>query len=99
MSNCTVAGVWDAISGTTRFKSDQEFYAESLKILCDVATMIGGGGGGSGVGILFTSGVGLPAADGSILTQGYRDITNPNQPSKYINTAWPNSANPSWEAI
>jgi hypothetical protein len=57
----------------------------------------GGGGGGAG-GLIFTSGVGDPAIDGSIATQGYLD-TSLSPPAKYINVAWPVTAAPVWEAI
>lgn len=55
-------------------------------------------GTGTG-GLTFTDGVGPPAIDGSITTQGYRDVTDPNFPVLYLNTAWPVTAAPVWDQI
>lgn len=60
--------------------------------------IVEGGGGGGGGGVLFTTGSGDPPTDGSVATQGYLD-GDLDPPAKYINTNWPDAANPTWEAI
>lgn len=91
VSDCSVAGIWDKVTGGG-YVSDQEFYAQSLNTLCAIKDNIGGGGGGAG-GLTFDHGSGPPPVDGSILKQGYIDS---DTGIKYINTNWPTTATPTW---
>lgn len=44
--DCSVAGVWDKVTGGG-YLSEQEFWADSLSTMCLIKDNIGGGGGGS----------------------------------------------------
>lgn len=44
--DCSVAGVWDKVTGGG-YLSEQEFWAASLATMCLIKDNIGGGGGGS----------------------------------------------------
>lgn len=57
VSECSVAGVWDKVTGDG-YVSDQQFYATSLSTLCLLKDAISGGGGGGG--LKFTPGTGSP---------------------------------------
>jgi len=52
--------------------------------------------GSSSGGIEFAEGPTDPPEDGTILKQGYKNTTTT---VKFINTAWPNTASPVWEAF
>lgn len=66
-----------------------------VKIVAHLSALNGGGGSG-GLSNFFTFAAGAPPTDGSITTQGYWNTTDD---TKYANTAWPDTAAPTWESM
>lgn len=64
-----------------------------VKAVAHLSALTGGGGVG---GDFFTFAAGAPPEDGSITTQGYWNTTDD---TKYANTAWPDTAAPTWESM
>lgn len=60
VSSCSVAGVWDRVTGSG-YLSDQEFYAASQDTLCLLKDAIGGGGVGTNYNVIYDSHAARPA--------------------------------------
>jgi len=69
-------------------------YDEGFITKSDLATTIGSSN--SVGGLTWEKGAGPPPTDGTVLKQGYKNTTTG---VKYINLAWPDTANPEWDPL
>ena len=88
MTLCQLPGLWNQIKGSPPYLSEQEFMAENINLLCQLANAGGTGTGGC------TVAAGPPPTDGSVTTLIYKDSATG---FKYVNLG--TSAAPDWDVI
>lgn len=92
MTQADVQDLQNEINCLVHCMAEKQLMASIVQLLWSGS----GGGGAGGFGVLFDEAAGAPPVDGSILKQGYIDT---DTGVKYINTNWPDTAAPVWEAF